>query len=51
MFLSFTEPPYNTIGNFLVLKFDLKLVLIKLNVFLKSLDLGILPVPIDQIGS
>jgi len=46
MFLSLTEPPYNTFGVFL-----LNLLFIKETEFNKSFGFGIMPVPIDQTGS
>ena len=46
MFWSLTDPPYKIFGGF-----EPNLLLIKLTDLIKSLDFGIIPVPIDQNGS
>ena len=51
MLLLLTDPPYKTIGNFLILKFLLYSLFINSNIFINSYVLGTLPVPMDQIGS
>ena len=51
IFLSLTDPPYKTFGDFFTFKFFLKSFLINLIVFFNSFILGILFVPIDQTGS
>ena len=50
MFLGFTEPPYKTLF-FLSLFFFIVKLFIYSMALLSSFDLGILPDPIDQIGS
>ena len=51
IFLLLTDPPYKTLGDFLVLKIFLKSFFINLITSCKSLIFGILLVPIDQTGS
>ena len=51
IFLLLTDPPYKTLGDFLVLKIFLKSFFINLITACKSLIFGILFVPIDQTGS
>ena len=49
-FFALTEPPYKTLGFFIPI-FFFKTFLIKVILLSSSLSLGIIPVPIDQIGS
>ena len=51
MLLILTDPPYKTLGNFLVLKIFLKSLFINLINALKSLMFGIWLVPTEQTGS
>ena len=51
IFEASTDPPYKTGGVFLFLKISISVFFIKRMVFKSSVDCGILPVPIDHIGS
>ena len=50
IFLSFTDPPYNIKLDLLLLKFFFNSFLIKVNILVSSVVVGIIPVRMDQRG-